>query len=169
MEYSGEIIGGYFFKGIPGPQFISQSAFRLIQRPLPEKEVWWINATDPASLCGLPLNGLKEVLPRRVEGNYLVYKGNRPIMISTKKGKGLTFSIPPNNPLIQTAFAPLHHMLTRSFQPMRRILIETINRERAAESPYLDALRTSFELSIDYRNVILYRLHQGICTPLTMS
>jgi ATP-dependent Lhr-like helicase len=173
MEYSGEIMGGYFFKGIPGLQFMSHPAFRHIQtpskRPSPEKHVWWINATDPASLCGLPLDALREALPRRVEGNHMVYQGKNLIMISTRKGKGLTFFIPPKDPLIQSAVAPLHHMLTRAFQPLRRIVIETINGERASDSPYLDALRTSFDLSVDYRHVILYRLHSGIGDPLTMS
>ena len=157
MEFSGEIIGGYFFKTIPGPQFISHEVLRRLQRPMPDKTVWWINATDPASPCGLSIQGLKESLPRRVEGSHLVYEGKRLIMVSARKGKDLTFFIPPNDPLIQSAMVPLHHMLTRSFQPMRRIIIETINGERASQSVYLDSLRTSFDLSVDYRNVVLYR------------
>jgi hypothetical protein len=40
---------------------------------------------------------------------------------------------------------------------MRRITIETINDEKAIRSPYVDAMRTSFELMVDYKNVILYR------------
>ncbi len=32
MELSGEVLAGYFFEGIPGPQFISPQAFRRLQR-----------------------------------------------------------------------------------------------------------------------------------------
>ena len=53
--------------------------------------------------------------------------------------------------------SPLHHLLTRQFQPVRRITIETINNEEAAHSPYVDVLRTAFDVAIDYKNVILYR------------
>ncbi len=47
--------------------------------------------------------------------------------------------------------------MTRQFQPVRRITIETINGEEAARSPYVDVLRTAFDVTIDYRNVVLYR------------
>ena len=78
-------------------------------------------------------------------------------MISRRKGKDLTFFIPPDDPHIHDALGPLHHLLTRSFRPMRRLVIETINREKASQSPYLDALRTAFEVEADYRDVILFR------------
>ncbi len=161
MEFSGEIMGGYFFKGIQGPQFISLQAFRRLHKPLPGSLVWWINATDPASPCGLALKGLKDNLPKRVEGNHLVYQGRRLVMISGRRGRDLIFFIPPDDPLIQSALGPLHHLLTRSFQPLRRLVVETINGERASKSPYVEAFRIAFDLSVDYRHVILYRRSQG--------
>ena len=57
MELSGEILVGHFFSGIPGPQFMSHRAFRQLPRGLPEDAVFWMCATDPASLYGLPLTG----------------------------------------------------------------------------------------------------------------
>jgi hypothetical protein len=51
----------------------------------------------------------------------------------------------------------LRHLLNRQFQPVKRIAIETINAEKAPQSPYVDALPTSFDVLIDYRNVNLYR------------
>ncbi len=156
MEYSGEILGGYFFNGIPGPQFMSHQAFRRLQRQMPREADWWINATDPASLCGLPLKGLKEYLPKRLEGTHLAYQGHRLLMVSQRRGRALTFLIPPDDPLIQRALGPLHHLLTRSFKPMRRIVIESVNGEKASTSDYLGALRTAFDMVVDYRYVILY-------------
>ena len=47
--------------------------------------------------------------------------------------------------------------LTRPFQPLRRVAIETINNEKAPKSPYLDVLRTGFDISVEHQNVTLYR------------
>ena len=77
MELSGEVLTGYFFQGVPGPQFISHDAFRMLQRKFPEESVYWICATDPASVCGIRLDALKGKLPRRVPGTHLVYHGSR--------------------------------------------------------------------------------------------
>ncbi len=65
MELSGEVLSGYFFAGTSGPQFISHEAFRMLQEPLPAEAVFWINAADPASLCGLGLEALAG-LPRPI-------------------------------------------------------------------------------------------------------
>ena len=42
QELSGEVMAGYFFKGISGPQFISPQGFRYVQRNLSEETVYWI-------------------------------------------------------------------------------------------------------------------------------
>jgi ATP-dependent Lhr-like helicase len=52
MELSGEILSGHFFAGIPGLQFISHRGFHSLNRGLPEGEIYWICAADPASPCG---------------------------------------------------------------------------------------------------------------------
>jgi ATP-dependent Lhr-like helicase len=44
MELSGEVMTGYFFEGIPGPQFISHEAFRMLGKKLPEDAVYWMSA-----------------------------------------------------------------------------------------------------------------------------
>jgi ATP-dependent Lhr-like helicase len=159
MELSGEVFTGYFFHGVPGPQFISHEAFRMLQRKMPEDAVYWIAATDPASLCGVPLDGLKGSLPRRVAGTHLVYRGNKVVLVSQRNAGALTFHESPDSPHLQAYLGFLRHLLTREFQPVRRIVIETINNLEAARSPYLDALRTGFEVNVDYRNVILYRAY----------
>ena len=77
-------------------------------------------------------------------------------MVSTGYGKTLTFYMPPEDSKVQELLVPLRHLLTRRFEPLRRITIETINGEEAARSPYLDALRTSFEVVVDYKKVSLF-------------
>jgi len=157
MELSGEVLAGYFFHGIPGPQFISHQAFRRLQRRLPEDVIYWINATDPASLCGIQLEAIRGSLPKRVASTHLVYRGTRLVAVSRRNGRNLTFNVPPDDPHLPEYISPLRHLLTRQFQPVHRITIETINDEEAARSPYLDMLRTAFDVQFDHKNVTLYR------------
>ena len=157
MELSGEVLAGYFFQGILGPQFLSPRAFRRLQRSLPKDSVYWINAADPASLCGARLESFKENLPPRLTSTHLVYHGTKRVMVSKRYGKELNFHVPPEAPRLLEYLGPLHHLLTRSFQPIRRIAVETINGDPAPQSPYVSALRIAFEVLVDYKHVNLVR------------
>jgi ATP-dependent Lhr-like helicase len=157
MELSGEVLAGYFFHGIPGPQFTSHQAFRTMQRHMPEDAVYWLSATDPASLCGLGLESTRTNLPRRIAGTHLVYRGRELVAVSRRNGKDLILNVPADDERLPEYLGFLRHMLTRQFQPVRRVTIETINGEDAARSPYVDAIRTAFDVTIDYKSVIVYR------------
>ena len=157
MELSGEVISGVFFHGISGPQFISQKAFRRLQQNLPGEAIFWINAVDPVSLCGVQIDSLRGMLPPRVASTHLVYRGKDLKVVSKRSGKDLSFFVPCNDPSLPDYFISLDHLLTRKFQPLRRITIETINDEKAIESPYVAALRTSFDVSVDPKEVVLFR------------
>jgi ATP-dependent Lhr-like helicase len=124
---------------------------------LPERGVFWLNATDPASLCGVQIDALKKKLPSRVPGTHVVYHGERLVVASRRNGQELAINVAPNDPNLQQYFGFLHHLLNRSFQPLRRVTINTINGEGAADSPYLDSLKTGFHVISDYRSVILYK------------
>jgi ATP-dependent Lhr-like helicase len=140
MELSGEVLSGYFFEGLRGPQFVSHEAFRMLGEPLPESSVFWVNATDPASLCGLSLNTVGP-LPPRVASTHLVYHGSRLAMVSKRLGKDLDITVGPDHRELQAFFRLFKDLLTRDFNPPARIVIETINGEAAALSPYATALR----------------------------
>jgi ATP-dependent Lhr-like helicase len=157
MELSGEVMTGYFFEGIPGPQFISHEAFRTLGKGMPEEAIYWMSAVDPASLCGISLQGLKGTLPRRVPGTHLVYHGSRLVLVSQRNGSALTFQVQPDDPRLDEYLEILHHLLNRKVQPIRRIIVETINEEMASRSPYLDFLRRNFDVSVGHRKVTLYR------------
>lgn len=159
MELSGEILAGYFFKGVPGPQFISREAFRMLQGKFPEDAVYWVCAADPASVCGMRLDSLKGKFPRRVPGTHLVYHGKRLVMESRRNARVLIFHVPEDDPHLQSYLELLHHLLSRRFQPMSRIVIETINGEDASGSSYAASLKTSFDVTRDFRNLILYQKH----------
>lgn len=157
MELSGELVSGYFFDGIPGPQFASPEAFRLLQRSRQHDAIFWLNACDPASPCGSGLPGKRNDLPRRLPGNHLVYHGHQLVMVSERNGKALTFNVPPDAPDLADYLAVLRHLMYRHFQPVRKLDIETINGEPATSSPYLDALGTAFDLVRDYKSVYIQR------------
>jgi ATP-dependent Lhr-like helicase len=141
MELSGELLSGYFFEGIPGAQFISPEAFRFLQEPLPEDAVYWLNAADPASLCGVRLEALKGGLPGRVPSTHLVCHGKRAVMISRRSGGALEFLTSPDDPRLPDYLALFKALLTREFSPEKRISVEAINGKPALESEYAGALR----------------------------
>jgi ATP-dependent Lhr-like helicase len=157
MELSGELLAGYFFHGIPGPQFMSHQAFRLLTHGLPEDAVYWLNAADPTSLCGTSLTAVKDWLPKRLAGTHLVFHGPKLVIVSRRHARQMTVNVESNDSRLSEYFAFLQHLLLRRSQPLRQITIETINEIEAAQSAYVDALRTAFDVIIDYKQIILYR------------
>ncbi len=157
MELSGELITGYFFQGIPGPQFTTQTTVQRLRKKLPTEAVYWINAADPISLCGNPVQDLRKGFPKRVSSNHLVFSDDTLIILSERAGKKLTINLPPDSPKLPEAFGFLQHLLTRSFQPLARITIETINGELAPNSNYIELLRSQFELVMEPSRLSLYR------------
>jgi ATP-dependent Lhr-like helicase len=157
MELSGEILAGYFFHGIPGPQFISHQAFQMLQQKLPKDAVYWINAKDPVSLCGIQLDAIKTLLPKRLNGTHLIYRGSELVLVSKRNGRSLIFFVSMKDSRIQEYLCSLRHLLTRAFQPLRRITVETINGVDAARSEFVAVLQTAFDVLIDYKQIVLYR------------
>jgi hypothetical protein len=79
------------------------------------------------------------------------------MVVSKRNGKDLTFHVAPEDPSLVEYMVSLRHLLTRKSQPAKRVSIETINGEKATDSPYLPALRTVSDIAVDYKNVTLYR------------
>ena len=157
MELAGEILAGFFFKDIPGPQFISQKAFRKLQVKLPKDVIYFMNAADPASLCGIPIAPLKQSLPKRLSNTHLVFKGKDLKLVSMKNGKELLIHANPDDEHLIEYLAPLKHLLNRQFKPLKKIVIEKINGESAEKNPYVNAFKTVFNVLVEYKKVILYR------------
>jgi ATP-dependent Lhr-like helicase len=141
MELSGEIMSGYFFEGIPGVQFISFEAFRFLRNGLDEERIYWMNAKDPSSLCGIGLEGLKRRLPRRVPSNHIVFQGRRVVLESMKNGRELRIHIPPDHPRFHESLGMFKILLSRGFNPVKGIVVERINGVAAERSEYRNALR----------------------------
>ncbi len=160
MELSGEIISGLFFKSVTGPQFISRKAFQMLSTLTEDNSIYWVNAFDPASVCGMQIDALKGTTPRRLPGNSICYRGTAPVVIVENSGKVLTIMIPPDDPDIEQSLAPIRNLLEREFSPLKNIAVETVNGEPATKSLYVDVFRRLFDVQIDYKNLILYKMRK---------
>ncbi len=156
MELGGEVVAGQFFTGVPGLQFASRAAVRTMGEGLPEDRVWWVNAADPASPCGLGLEGLGE-LPRRIAGNRLVFHGHRLVVIAERRGRSLEIRVGPDHPDLPSYLGFLKVLATRAVRPARAIVVETVNGEPAASGPYRPALAALFHTTRDGSSLRLMR------------
>ncbi len=157
MEMTGEILAGHFFKEIPGPQFISQKAFRILQTKLSDDVIYFMNAIDPASVCGLPIPAIKQTFPKRLSNTYLVFKGHKVMLVCHKNGKEILIHAEPDDEFIVEYLAPLKHLLYRQFMPLKKITVETINGEPADKSAYLSSFKTLFNVLPEFKKVTLYK------------
>ena len=155
MELSGEVLAGCFFAGVPGPQFASHEAFRLLSRGLPADRVWWLCAADPASACGTGVEGLD--LPARLPTTHLAYLGTRLALVSERRGRRLAVHLPPDHPLLGDVLGVLRGFLTRDVRPMKAVTVETVNGEPAASSPYRETLEALFHVVRDRTGLRLMR------------
>ncbi len=156
MELSGEIVSGHFFQGVAGLQFISPQALRLLNRGLNHEAVYWMNAADPASLCGIPIESLKGSLPRRLPTTHVVFQGATLVLVSKKNGKELEWFVEPGHPQCGEFLAFFYVLMSREFQPLKYINVETINGIPALDSPFRhDLLANGFQR--DYKGLMLLK------------
>jgi len=156
MELGGEVFTGHFFQGVPGLQFCSPAAFRALTRPLPEGAVYWMNAADPASLCGVPLEELRASLPGRLPTTHLVYEGRGLVLVSRKGGKEVDVLVPPDSPRLPEFLGVFRAMVEREFEPLRCVRVETLNGEPAPQSIFARAL-LDFGFQKELKGLTLWR------------
>ncbi len=156
MELSGEITTGHFVEGVVGLQFVSHAALRRLADPLPDDTIYWMNAADPASLCGIDVESVKRVLPHRLPTTHLVFHGERVVVISEKRGKDVTVFAPPDSPRLTEYLALFSFLLARQSAPLKRVRTETINGEAARDSTYAAAF-TEFGFVGDGRHLTLWK------------
>jgi ATP-dependent Lhr-like helicase len=147
MELSGEVLSGYFFSDLPGPQFASRSAYRILAGGLPADAIWWVNAADPVSPCGLGLEEWRGRFPARVPSNHLVFHGSRLVLVSSRGGSELDFRVGSDHPDLAHYLEFLKVRLTRRFDPARSADVERINGEAAIGSPYAVVLQDLFTVT----------------------
>ncbi len=156
MELSGELLSGYFFEGLAGPQFLAPETFRQLQKGLDHDAIFWLNACDPASFCGLGPEGLRRNLPTRLATTSLVYHGTKIVLILKKNGRELEFSVPPGHSRIPRYLEVCTVLLTRDFNPLNVITVDSINGVSPAHSEYLADLKT-FGFTASHKGLMLRR------------
>jgi ATP-dependent Lhr-like helicase len=149
MELSGEVVAGYFFEGLSGPQFISPGGLNLFQQGWQPPGQFWLNAVDPAAPCGLSLDW--EALPQRRAQNYLAFQAGELALVVENNGKRLTFLVPPDHAALPEVCAPLKHLLDQR----KRVDTELINDQPARQSPYLEPLSRIFQAVNDHKQIFL--------------
>jgi ATP-dependent helicase Lhr and Lhr-like helicase len=153
MELSGEIAGGYFFNGIPGIQFATREAVRMLTDGLPVGATYWLNATDPASICGLPTPDLRPGHPERVASSYLVYEGEKPVMIVRRNGESVEYLTDHRTPEQLLLF---RNFLDRGFNPSQTIRLMEIDKKPAVECDNLEVF-LEFGFKKEYKSVNLWK------------
>jgi ATP-dependent Lhr-like helicase len=157
MELSGEVVAGQFLLGPGGLQFASREALRLLRDDLVEDRIWWMNACDPASPCGLAVGEVPWDLPRRVPSSHLVFHGSRLVLSSERHGRTLAVAVGPDHPLLPSYLTFLKVFLTRPVRPPRAVVVAEINGEPAAASPYRQVLASLFHATRDRTSLRLSR------------
>jgi len=132
MELAGEVSAGHFFEGVEGLQFASPAALRALRSGWKDR-TFWLNACDPASLCG---TGVVD-LPPRVASTWLVYDGDRCVLVARRHGKEVTLHAEPTEEYLRLFDA----LLRRSFRPRRRVTVETIDGEVAVRHRHAGVFR----------------------------
>lgn len=146
MELAGEVIAGYFFEGLSGPQFMTPRGLNRWQN-YTAPESFWVNATDPVAPCGLSLDW--DELPQRRPGNYLSFFDNQLALAIENSGSRLHFYVPPEHPAIDEITAPLQYLVRRE----RRVTVTTINSLPAKQSPYLESLDRTLRRVTDHKQI----------------
>ncbi len=157
MELSGEVAAGEFFEGVPGLQFASPAALACLREGQDEDRIWWMNAADPASPCGLGLQGLSGDLPRRLVTNHVVFRGQRCVAVSRRRGRDLDLRASPGDPGWVEHLAVLDALLVRAVDSMAMIVVDRINGEPAGSSPYRESLEARFRVTRDGGSLLLSR------------
>ncbi len=154
MELSGEIVGGSFFTGIGGIQFMSEEALVQAEIGLSEDTVFWMNAADPASPCGKGIATLKGEYPDRLPSTWLVFHGRRLVLVLKKNGAELEFRVEAALPSLSRYGGVFEFLITRAANPFQFVKTAKINGVEALKSPFREALE-DMGFKEEYRALVL--------------
>ncbi len=148
MELSGEVVQGHFFNDLSGPQFASPQALNHLRQRAAAPSVFWCNALDPVSPCGLGLEWPE--LPHRRANNLLAFKDGALALVVTSGGKALQVFVEPDDDALPKLLAPLAHLAKRG-----RIALNTVNGEPAIHSPWLAPIERTLRCHRDHKAVYI--------------
>ena len=145
LELAGELLAGRFFDGVEGPQFLDVEAFGIfmaLDNHAPRGPVW-VNALDPAAAALYATTKCQALLPPRIATSRICVDGGIVVAASTRSYRDLTLSIAVDDPRLTAVFGLFRAVRQRDASPERRVVVETVNADAAARSPFAAALRAA--------------------------
>lgn len=162
-EYTGRVRRGYFIEGMSGAQFIRKEEYESVTAALaaPEKEVVWLNASDPAQIWGKYLKHPEGREFMNLPGTAVALFAGLPVAVLERQGKILRLpggKIPGEawEPDPSDGKSPLFVSLVKAFQGNRifeekkRLIVKEYPKE--AEEPLKKA-----GFIREMRDYVLYR------------
>ena len=144
LELSGELLAGHFFDGIDGPQFLARERLADFRDGAGAEGVWTVNACDPAApLAGLvPAGSWPGSVPTRLATNKIVSLGAEIACVSRRSYRELDIAVDPGHKKLPALLSFFTDARKREVEPVRRIILETINGTVASASPYAEVLKS---------------------------
>jgi ATP-dependent Lhr-like helicase len=140
MELAGELYSGRFFSGLNSLQFAAPGINEELAAAEEETGLYRMNACDPASPAGLELDGFPFLLPSRLPGNRLCFRGSSPVYVSTRNGREIEFFFSPEDADAGSIIAFLVPPRKQA-AATRKTVIEKINGVSASRSHYAEILK----------------------------
>lgn len=150
MEYAGEVVRGYFVRGLSGEQYALEEAVQNLDAGARRREpVIAVSLSDPATVWGahLPLTGRdgREVSTSRTPRQLLLPRGGTPLLLAEGYGKDLIplSGFKPED--LAEVIQALQGLLKRppALRPVRRIEVHTWQTKPIRESDAGDALQAA--------------------------
>ncbi|RPJ07073.1 MAG: hypothetical protein EHM28_08420, partial [Spirochaetaceae bacterium] len=156
MELSGEIAGGSFIMGIPGLQFALPKEIEQLNQVGNEKPVYFINACDPASLCGKQIECFKNILPARQPGTWCVFHGTKLVAAVKRDGAEAEFFCQSDDSNFADYCRIFQFILNRNCSPSSSIKLMRVNGKSSLQSSFRQALEKAGFMA-DYKALVLRR------------
>jgi ATP-dependent Lhr-like helicase len=143
MELAGELIAGRFFSGINSLQFASPSIMAELEEAESLRGIYWMNATDPASLAGLEIEGLPYRLCNRAVNNRIYFRNDALIAMSSRNNRDMQLFMEPDDPDMAILINLIKIARTRKVLPETNVLIEKINGQTAGAGVFVPVFKDS--------------------------
>lgn len=148
LELAGELLAGRFFEGIEGPQFMDPAAFKAflaLAAPLDADggSPTWVNALDPAATALYASAERQALLPARTAANRICVDSGKVVAASTRSFRDLALGVVAADARLPAMLAYFKTVRNREASPERRVVVDAINGEAAARSPFAEALRVA--------------------------
>jgi ATP-dependent Lhr-like helicase len=142
LELAGELLSGYFFEGLEGPQFLDPAAFAafLALDESSDSGPLWINALDPAANALYAFALRTKALPQRVSANRICVDAGEIVAVSARSFRELTLAVGPEDPRLPSILSLFPSARGRNARAETRIVVDSVNGSPASRSPFAAAL-----------------------------